>query len=126
MSSSMYGDCRLLFGEQSSYVRGKIAHVAGKFAGADDERTFVGRIWVQTVAASDESRIDRNDVHLVTKPEFLLRDSCHCAKLAGREQLAGVIPRLAMNIDRAGEVGRGFIVEPIVVREPAVRSSQRN
>ena len=81
------------------------------------------------MAALDEGRVERDHVEEGAEAELLLdqapdRPALGPEQLRVEEQLARVVTRLAVDVDRAGEVGGQPIVEPEGIGEPGVRLGQ--
>src|SRR4051812_30133332 len=97
----------------------------------DQHRASLEALGEPPVRALHEGRIERDDVHQVAKPEHLLRETKADLERDERdlridEELDGVVPRLAMDVDGARVVRRERVVVPEVVREPAVRARDRH
>ena len=77
------------------------------------------------MGAADELRVEGCETEKAAEAELLAKEEGGDAQPRETdggidEKLAGVVARLAVDIDGAGEVGRAGIVEPVVVGEPAV------
>ena len=78
------------------------------------------------MGAAHAGRVERDHVHRVPEAELLARQRGAGAQLHARiggveEELGRVVAGLAVDLDRAREVGRSLVVEPVVVGEPGVR-----
>ena len=70
-------------------------------------------------------------VHQTSKAEFSFREPPSNRKLRNadrrvEEQLNRVVARFAMDLDRAGVVGRTVVIDPMIVREPAIGVGYRH
>src|SRR5258707_621975 len=97
----------------------------------EEHRAFLRRRGQEAVAAAHERRVERDHVHQVAHPELLLRQAPgdvqpRQRELRIEEELAGVVARLAVDVDGAREVGLGRRVGPVVVREPRIALGQRD
>jgi len=79
-----------------------------------------------TVRAFNEAGVEWDDVHQHTNPQFFLKQSpgdfqSRRFEAWIEEQLHRIVPRLAMDIDTVGEIGRKPVIHPIIVGKPTVR-----
>jgi hypothetical protein len=122
-----------LRGSACDSAKEEIADISGVEGGlirevesvGDENRAMLGRRGRCAVGASDESGIERDDIHEHAETELLLQQppgdlEFRETEFRVEEQFHWVVTRLAMDIDSAGEVGSAMIVEPIVVGKPAL------
>ena len=90
-----------------------------------------GRAVDAAVRALHQRGVERDHVHQGAKAEGALREPRADRELRTtdrriEEQLDRIVAGLAMDLDRAGEVRRAGVVEPVVVGEPGVRLRERD
>lgn len=98
-------------------------------AGGEQEGAVVGRGGREAVAAADEAGVEGDEVEEGSETEFFLDQAAGSVKagesaLGVEEQFAGVVARFAVDVDGAGVVGGGAVVEPEGVGEPGVGSAE--
>src|SRR5262249_11097851 len=91
----------------------------------DEYRSVIGAVRESSVLAAHQSCVERSDVHRIAETEHFSRELQADAQLRYGdlridEELDRVIAGLPVNIDGARILRRAIVVEPVIVREPAI------
>ncbi len=104
---------------------GQVASSGGARAVADQDWPVFGLSGGHAVAALHEGRVERYHVKQGAEAELLLDEPSDGPAFGPEqrgieEEFAWVVTRLAMDVHRAGEVGRQPIIEPVGISKPGV------
>src|SRR4051812_27216735 len=98
---------------------------------ADHERTFFGTVGRAAVRTLHQARVEGDHVHQGAQAETPFGEAGAERELrkADRrieEELDRVVAGLAVDLDRAREVGSAGFVKPVIIAEPGVRACERD